>query len=86
MKKGPFKMKASKEGPMKKNFGIGSPMKESPETGKEKFTRVKNEARASSDKATTLANNYGGTWTKKGTSWRNQDNQTVKEAAISQNI
>ena len=26
--KAPFKMKAGKEGPMKKNFGIGSPVKD----------------------------------------------------------
>jgi len=98
--KAPFKMKAGKEGPMKKNFGIGSPVKDikksmieevtvsggkKTEGGRAKFERVKTKAKSGGKNTKEiLSSEYGGTWTKKGTSWRNQDGQTVKEAGISQ--
>ena len=55
----------------------------------DKFKRVKKETDVSTDKAATLATNYGGTW-KKGTDkagntlWLNEKGQNVKEAAVKQ--
>tara|TARA_R110000824_G_scaffold170479_1_gene347865 strand:- start:53 stop:790 length:738 start_codon:yes stop_codon:yes gene_type:complete len=51
-----------------------------------KFDRVKKEATKGNDETRTakFAAEYGGTWTKQGNVYRNQDGQSVKEAAIAQ--
>ncbi len=52
--KAPFKMKAGKEGPMKKNFGIGSPMKKEP---KKKLRDIENvQERISESKKRRISN------------------------------
>ena len=52
----------------------------------DKFNRVKKESTKGNDKTRTakFAAEYGGTWTKQGNVYRNQDGQSVKEAAIAQ--
>ena len=90
--KGPaFKMKGS---PMQRNFGIGgSPMRDKKRveleevevsggsktpSERQKFEEMKTASGSPSDKLTQL---YGGTWTKKGTTWRNQDGLTALQVA-----
>ncbi len=50
MAKGPFKMKAGKEGPMKKNFGIGSPVKGKIPTDIEETTKTNYKSSKSNSK------------------------------------
>ena len=52
----------------------------------DKFKRVKRETSKGNDETRTakFAKEYGGTWTKQGNVYRNQDGQTVKQAAVAQ--
>jgi len=52
----------------------------------DKFNRVKKESTKGNNKTRTakFAAEYGGTWAKQGNVYRNQDGQSVKEAAIAQ--
>ena len=82
----PYKMKGS---PMKRNFGIGSPLHTD---GKEKkeFTTTnvvnadegynKMKTNNSTTVSSRLNERYGGTWTKAGTTYRNEQGDSAKDA------
>ena len=84
---GPFKMKGS---PMKRNFGIGSPVKDEgdhthphPETSEievhQESTEKALDVRKKTASSDLFATKYGGTWKKVDGQWKNKSGQTVRE-------
>ena len=69
MKKGPFKMKGY-------SYPGKSPIKDS--KAKAEYKAMK---KAPGNPGEKLTETYGGTWTKQGTTWRNQDGLTAVQVA-----
>ena len=92
MKKAPFKLKSGNKPSIAKLAGV-SPMRDKKRveleevevsggsktpSEREKFESMKTASGSPKDK---LTKQYGGTWTKKGTTWRNQDGLTAVQVA-----
>ena len=89
---GPFKMKGN---PIQRNFGVGSPLHadktvkvktvdvsggDKTKSEREKFEAMKKAPGTPSDK---LKSQYGGTWAKKGGTYKNEQGLSAAQAARS---